>query len=69
MALKWTVFNEVSECLLFAEILVPRRTLDVDIDVYVRRYWDVLSRIPFNGAKQRFPGDVVCTGGLASEGV
>ena len=48
-------------------IVTPRSTVDVAVDVDVGR--DVSGRIPCNGYEQWVLGGVVCTGGLASEGV
>ena len=47
--------------------MMLHRTVYISVDVDVD--WAMLVRIPFNGSVKRVTGGVVCTGGLASEGV
>ena len=55
------------ERLLFTTIMVPCKTVDITVDVDLGRA--VSDRITCNGAVEQVPGDVICTGRLASEGV
>ena len=47
--------------------MVPCKTVDITVDVDLGRA--VSDRITCNGAVEQVPGDVICTGRLASEGV
>ena len=62
----WAI-DAVAEHLIFAAIVTLWGTVDIDVEVDVGRV--VSDRIQCNGAVKLVPGGVVCTGGLASEGV
>ena len=53
----------MTDCLLFATIIMPRETVDVAL------LWKVLVSILCNGSMKRFTEGVVCTGGLEIGGV
>ena len=63
----WRVIDVAVERSLFTTIVTPHRT--VDAAIYVDVVWTVLDRIPCNGDVKRFPGGVIYTGILVSEGV
>ena len=52
---------------MFATIVVPRRAVDVTVDVDVG--WSILGSIPCNRAVKQVPGGVNFTSGLVSEGI